>query len=433
MDKDWPKVQVALDFMNLQRALKVAEASVSGGADWLEAGTPLIKSEGSEAIRQLKKKFPHCVIVADMKTMDVGSIEVEIAAKAGADVVCILGAADDETFKDALEAAKNYNVKLMADLIGIKEKAERARRLEEIGVDYVCVHVGIDQQMKGENPLVTLAEVVKAVTIPVATAGGINSETAPEVVKSGASIVVVGGAITKAEDVEKAAQTIKESISKGEGIKSELFKKYGQDELYDAFSKVSSANISDAMHRRGAMGPVKALLPEDGKVIGKAVTVRTMDGDWAKPVEAIDRAGKGEVLVISVSGCNQAVWGELASCSCVERGIEGAVIDGAARDVPGIRSAGFQLFAREFVPNAGDPKGFGEIGIEVECFGQRVRTGDWIIGDETGVVVVPKEKAVEIANRALDVLERENRVRQEIKDGGTLSSVLELLKWEKVG
>ena len=180
MGEEWPKVQVALDFMNLQRALKVAEASVSGGADWLEAGTPLIKSEGSEAIRQLKKKFPQSTIVADMKIMDVGGIEVEIAAKAGADVVCILGAADDETFKDALEAAKNYNVKIMADLIGIEDKPKRARCLEALGIDYVCVHVGIDQQMRGENPLVTLAEVVKEVSIPVATAGGINSETAPD-------------------------------------------------------------------------------------------------------------------------------------------------------------------------------------------------------------------------------------------------------------
>jgi len=62
-----------------------------------------------------------------------------------------------------------------------------------------------------------------------------------------------------------------------------------------------------------------------------------------------------------------------------------------------------------------------------------VRTGDWIVGDESGVVVVPQELAVEMANRALDVLERENRIREEIKRGGTLSSVLELEKWEKVG
>ena len=65
--------------------------------------------------------------------------------------------------------------------------------------------------------------------------------------------------------------------------------------------------------------------------------------------------------------------------------------------------------------------------------GVPVRTGDWIIGDESGVVVVPQENAVEVANRALDVMERENRIREEIKKGGTLSSVMKLEKWEKVG
>ena len=62
-----------------------------------------------------------------------------------------------------------------------------------------------------------------------------------------------------------------------------------------------------------------------------------------------------------------------------------------------------------------------------------VHSGDWIVGDDSGVIVVPQDSAVEMANRALDVLERENRIREEIKRGGTLSSVLELEKWEKVG
>jgi 3-hexulose-6-phosphate synthase/6-phospho-3-hexuloisomerase len=64
--------------------------------------------------------------------------------------------------------------------------------------------------------------------------------------------------------------------------------------------------------------------------------------------------------------------------------------------------------------------------------GQRVRTGDWIVGDEAGLVVIPKESAVEVANRALDVHERENRTREEIRRGSTLSKVNELAKWEPV-
>ncbi|HLB67475.1 MAG TPA: bifunctional hexulose-6-phosphate synthase/ribonuclease regulator, partial [Thermoplasmata archaeon] len=103
------------------------------------------------------------------------------------------------------------------------------------------------------------------------------------------------------------------------------------------------------------------------------------------------------------------------------------------RDIDTILEIKFPCFARHIVPHAGEPKGHGDIGGEIECGGQFVRTGDWIVGDESGVVVVPQEQAVEMANRALDVLERENRLREEIRRGGTLSSVLELEKWEKVG
>jgi len=76
-----PVLQVALDFENLHRAVQVAKEAVDGGADWIEVGTPLIKSEGMQAIRELKRLFPDKVIVADMKTADVGGFETELGHK----------------------------------------------------------------------------------------------------------------------------------------------------------------------------------------------------------------------------------------------------------------------------------------------------------------------------------------------------------------
>ena len=167
------------------------------------------------------------------------------------------------------------------------------------------------------------------------------------------------------------------------------------------------------------------------KLIGPALTVRTYPGDWAKPVEAIDKAEKGQVLVIDVGGVGPAVWGELATHSAIQKGLAGVVINGAIRDVPEIVKLKFPAYAKIITPTAGEPKGFGEIGVPVQVGKVRVFTGDWIVGDEDGLVVIPKERAVEVANRAMDVLERENRIREEIKEGGTLSSVMELLRWEK--
>jgi len=114
------------------------------------------------------------------------------------------------------------------------------------------------------------------------------------------------------------------------------------------------------------------------------------------------------------------------------KGVAGVVIDGAIRDMDAIYEMRFPAFSKHVAPNAGEPKGFGGIGLEIVCGQQLVRSGDWIVGDDSGVVVIPQERAVEIANRAVDVAERENRIREEIKRGGTLSAVLELERWEQI-
>lgn len=430
--KNKPILQVALDVLDLHRALQIAKEAVKGGVDWLEIGTPLIKSEGMNAIRSMRKTFPDHIIVADMKTLDVGVFEVEMASKAGANVVCVMGMADDRTITEAVNSAKKYGSKIMIDLLNVPDKPARAKQVQDFGVEYVCTHVSIDEQMVNKTPLQDVKSISKVIEIPLAVAGGLNSETVPEALMAGAKIIIVGGAINKAPKVEIATQLIKKSMKTKKAIKTEWYRKHGEDELVKAFMKVSTPNIADAMHKKGAMIGIRPL--RNGyKMVGKAVTVRSADGDWAKPVEAIDRAGKGEVIIINAGSGHIAVWGELATWSCNVKGIAGVVIDGAVRDTDDIKEMDMPVFSRYVAPNAGEPKGFGEIGAEITCGSICVREGDWVVGDDSGVVVIPQERAVEIANRAIDVHERENRLREEIKRGSTLSKVLELKKWEKLG
>jgi len=422
-------LQVALDLLEVKRALQIAQESVEGGADWIEAGTPLIKSEGIGAVRSLRDHFPQATIVADMKVADTGAIEVEMAAKAGADIVCILADADDAVIADAVRAARLYGIRLMADLINTGDPKTRAVQLESMGVDIICAHTGIDQQMTGKDSLALLSTLSGAVHIPVAVAGGIDAEAAAEAVRCGADIVIVGGWIVRSADVTGSTRKIRAAMDKPSG-KSRA-KKSGDEETRALFMEVSAPNITDAMHRKGAMAGVFSVCGKV-KMVGRAVTVHTIAGDWAKPVEAIDVAKKNEVIVINNDGVmDVAPWGELATLSCKTKGIAGVVIDGAVRDVDDIRAMKFPLFAKAIVPNAGEPKGFGEINAEIRCAGQYVRPGDWIIGDESGVVVVPQERAYEIARRALEVRKNEERIREEIKRGSTLSVVAELIKWEK--
>jgi len=427
-----PVLQVALDLMQLNRAVTIAHEAVDGGADWIEVGTPLIKSDGAEAVRTIRREFPDRKIIADTKTMDVGGLETEMMAKAGADIVTVLGLADDSTITEAVSSGRKYGADIMVDMINVPDRLSRAKAVEKLGVSYICLHMGIDSQMRGEGqPIDVLRTIVREVSVPIAVAGGITVETAPDYVDAGASIVIVGGAIIKAADIKGSAADLVSSMS-GKTIDTVLSKKYGEEELFEAFSKASTCNLSDAFHKRGVIMGLQPFIADGVRMVGRALTVQTANGDWAKPVEAIDRAKPGDVIVIDVGNAPMAVWGELASHSAMVMGVAGVVIDGAIRDIDDIKRIGFPAFARTVVPCAGEPKGYGGIGMEVTIGGQIVRTGDWIVGDECGLMVIPKEAAVEVANRTVDVHERENRTREEIKRGSTLSKVNELAKWEPV-
>ncbi len=428
-----PVLQVALDLMHLRRAEEIAREAVEGGADWIEAGTPLLKSEGAETLRVLRKAFPGHVIVADMKTMDVGGFEVEIAAKAGADVITIMGMADDGTIAEAVATAKRYGAKIMVDMMSVDALEKRCQEAQALGASYICVHMGIDEQMHGHGaPLERIKRAAGACGLPIAAAGGLTTETVVAAMQAGASILIVGGAIIKAKDVRSATQSVRKAIDSGVAIPSTDARKFSAATLREAFSKVSAPNVADAQHKKGVMLGLSLRNGHGVKMCGPALTVQTAKGDWAKPVEATERANPGDVIVIDAGEGELACWGELAGFSAKVRGVAGVVIDGAVRDLDGIIDMQLPLFSRHVTPHAGEPKGYGGIGLEITVGGQLVHTGDWIIGDESGIVVVPQEQAVEVANRAVDVMERENRIREEIKKGRPLSSVLELERWEQV-
>jgi len=438
-----PPIQIALDLIDLPRAIKIAEEAVKGilsetgdiSKAWVEAGTPLIKSEGMNAVRELRSKFPGQTICADMKTMDAGAAEIEIAAKAGANVVFILGCSPDTCVSEAVLAGKKYGVKIAADLISVKDPPKRAAELEKMGVDIINIHVGLDQQVLGVKPIDLVRDVSKAISpqVMISAAGGLNSETAVKAYEAGADIIIVGGSLYKARSPEESVRKIVQSLKSGKPIKTKEFLKYDEEHLVEAFMKVSTANISDAMHRTGELRGLKPVWegkPGELKFAGPAVTVRTYDGDWSAPVQAIDHAKPGDVIVVDACQGEIAIWGELATNSCISKGVVGVVIDGAVRDIDDIRKLKFPIFARHLTPTAGEPKGFGEINAPIEICGRKVEPGDWIVGDESGVVVVPKSVAMEMANRAIDVNEKENRIREEIQRGSTLGQTAYLQKWD---
>jgi len=300
-------LQVALDLTDIEQAISIAEKAAHGGAHWLEVGTPLIKKEGMRAVELLKRRFPDRKIVADLKTMDTGALEVEMAARHGADVVSILGVADDKTIKDAVEVARRYGIRIMVDLIGVRDKVKRAKELEKMGVHYILVHTGIDEQVQGKTPLADLEEVVKAVRVPVAVAGGLNLKTIPKVIELGATIIIVGGAITKAKDPGKITRSI---IDLFWGEYMQTIRKAMKD-IVDHV-----ANVADTLKLEQVRGFVDAMIGANkifiygagrSGLVGKAFAMRLMHLDFNVYVvgETITPAFEPGDLLIAISGSGE--------------------------------------------------------------------------------------------------------------------------------
>jgi 3-hexulose-6-phosphate synthase/6-phospho-3-hexuloisomerase len=426
-----PVVQLALDFLNIDQAVRSAEEAVPAGLTWIEAGTPLIKSEGLEAVRRLRAAFPTATIIADMKVMDAGRTEVEAAKKAGADIVTVLAATTDATLRECVAAGHHVGVAICADLVGVADPAGRARACQDAGVDLVSVHTPIDQQMQGDpgKTLDVLRAVAAAVSIPVACAGGLTALTIGPAVAAGARVLIVGGTITKAPSPRVAAAQILAAAA-GAPVVASGGTRVGLDRIREVIAKVSTPNLSDAFHRGGALRGFTNRNPA-ARLCGPAVTVLAAAGDWSKPVQAIDLCKPGDVLVIDAGDGFPALWGGLASLTAVQRKLGGVVISGACRDLTEITACGLALWSTKACPDAGEPRGVGVINVPVHIGGRDIRPGDWIVGDADGLVAIPAKEIVEVANRAADVAEREERLAAEIRAGRTLAGVAELKKWEQ--
>lgn len=206
------KLQLALDLVNIPQAIELIE-EVEEHIDVVEIGTPVVINEGLHAVKAVKEAFPNLTVLADLKIMDAAGYEVAQAASAGADIVTILGAAEDASIKGAVEEAKKQGKQILVDMIAVQDKKVRAQELDEMGVDYICVHTGYDLQAIGQNSfddLRTIKSVVK--NAKTAIAGGIKMDTLPEVIEAKPDLIIVGGGIAGQEDKNAAASQMQKLI-----------------------------------------------------------------------------------------------------------------------------------------------------------------------------------------------------------------------------
>jgi len=205
------KLQFAMDTLTTQAALELA-AAAAPSVDILELGTPLIKAAGMSAVTAIKKAHPDKIVFADLKTMDAGELEADVAFTAGADLVTVLGVAGDSTIVGAVKAATKHGKGIVVDLIGVSDKSKRAQEVIALGAQFVEMHAGLDEQAEDGFTFHTLLDEGKTSGVPFSVAGGVTVSTIGSVQDAGADVAVAGAAIYGASDVGAAAAKLRAAI-----------------------------------------------------------------------------------------------------------------------------------------------------------------------------------------------------------------------------
>jgi len=205
------KLQVAMDVLTTTDALALA-GKVAPHVDIIELGTPLIKAEGLSAITAIKAAHPDKIVFADLKTMDAGELEADIAFKAGADLVTVLGVAGDSTIAGAIAAGKAHNKGVVVDLIGVADKVARAKEVIALGAEFVEMHAGLDEQAEEGFTFETLLNDGQTSGVAFSVAGGVSITTIAAVQAAGATVAVAGSAIYSAADPSAAAAELRAAI-----------------------------------------------------------------------------------------------------------------------------------------------------------------------------------------------------------------------------
>jgi 3-hexulose-6-phosphate synthase len=209
------KLQLALDTLDGEEALRLASIAAPY-VNILEAGTPLIKSVGINIVARLKAAHPDKLILADLKSSDVGAYEAEMAFRAGADIVTTQGITTLATIREVQREADKWNRRAEVDMTGVEDPAARAKQVQESGVSLVLYHRSIDEETTQgalwDEKAINTVRTMCAFGLDVAIAGGIHLDILP--LLHGVPIygVVVGRGITAQADPARAAEQIANRI-----------------------------------------------------------------------------------------------------------------------------------------------------------------------------------------------------------------------------
>ena len=217
-----PYLQIALDIPDLERTKRIITQVPRSDRVILEAGTPLIKKYGASVIAELRHVAKDIFIVADLKTLDVGQVEVDLAFEETADAVVASGLASKDTLDKFVYEARRLGIYAFVDMMGVADPIKVLESLKELP-DVVILHRGIDEERGGKTRWELIKEIkakFKDGRILIGVAGGIEPSNVTAALKAGADIMIVGRYITQSKDVEHATKEFLTQV----GLDMDLFR-----------------------------------------------------------------------------------------------------------------------------------------------------------------------------------------------------------------
>ena len=212
-----PLIQVAMDYIRTSEAVEMARI-VAPVVEAIEIGTPLCKAEGMHAVRAVREACPEHIILADMKTPDVGGLEAKIAFDAGANWMTVLGAAPADTLRLALdEAASRPGHEVLVELTGIRDILAQARTWREMGVERMVYHRGWDEgntSRKWELADRETLEALAGMGFKLSVAGGLDLDALDFFAGLPVAVFIIGRAIRETSDPAETARLYQAKIRK---------------------------------------------------------------------------------------------------------------------------------------------------------------------------------------------------------------------------
>lgn len=392
-----PKLSVSLEFLHLENALFCAEQSVSAGVEILEIGSTLLKSTGLTSIKVLRERFPNVTLVADMKVQNNIASEIKAIVDAGANSITISGSASPDVWKESIDIASEYNVEIILDFRDIVQPQEYIT--ENIPEKINIVMFSLKQN--GNIAFSLLQKATSSLTIPVAVRDVQEEDDIAEAISLGASIISVSFCDAKEKNIQEAVKKIQKILSDTKKTFPEDPVSLHEEQLFELLDQVAPSDFCEVIESPCFLDEIFPI-QKYTKIIGKVATLKTWPGSELAVLEFLLTLQPKTILVIDAGGRGAAVWGQMATEIAIKKGLTAVVINGSIKEVNKIREKSFPCYTTSMSSKMEKKQ---SMAIDEHCtlkIGEVfISSGDWLIGNDTGIVCISQNNVFLNANKAL--------------------------------